>query len=77
MDCRELVERVTEYLDDALAPDDRARLERHLADCPACTRYLEQIRVTIAAAGALRDTDLDERMRTDLGAVFERWRRTR
>ena len=54
LSCQELVELVTEYLDDALPPADRARFEAHIADCDGCTSYLEQIRVTIACTGAAR-----------------------
>jgi anti-sigma factor RsiW len=51
--CREAVEMVTDYLGDALAPEDRVRLEEHLRTCPPCTTYLEQIRSTLALAAAL------------------------
>jgi anti-sigma factor RsiW len=50
--CRELVELVTAYLDDAMQPAERARLEAHLADCDGCTTYIEQMRQTIAATAA-------------------------
>jgi anti-sigma factor RsiW len=45
--CRELVELVTDYLDDALPDADRARFEGHLAACEGCDRYVEQIRTTV------------------------------
>ena len=46
--CREAVEAVTAYLEDAMQRRDRARFEAHLAACPHCSAYLEQIRETIA-----------------------------
>jgi anti-sigma factor RsiW len=46
--CRELVELVTDYLDDALPASERARFEAHLAGCEGCDRYLQQIRTTVA-----------------------------
>ena len=46
--CRELVERVTEYLDGALAPAEHAQLEQHLVLCLGCRHHLSQVR------GALR-----------------------
>jgi len=55
MSCRELVELVTDYWDDALSPEDRARFEAHLAECDACATYVEQMRATVGvveAAGA-------------------------
>ena len=49
MPCRELVELVTEYLEDALPAQDRARFEAHLADCEDCNTYLDQMRQTISS----------------------------
>jgi anti-sigma factor RsiW len=57
--CVEFVEVVTDYLEDAMAPRDRARLERHLAGCAGCTRYLAQIRAVIDLAGRLGEEDID------------------
>ena len=42
----EFVERVTDYLEQALEPTDRTRLEEHLAECGPCRDYLEQLRRT-------------------------------
>lgn len=53
LDCIELVELVTEYLDGALEPVEWARLERHLAECDGCTAYVAQFRVTIATVGRI------------------------
>ena len=36
MDCNELVELVTAYLDGALDPDTRARFDTHLLECEGC-----------------------------------------
>jgi predicted anti-sigma-YlaC factor YlaD len=38
--CREVVELVTDYLENALTPEDRARFNEHLALCPGCDSYL-------------------------------------
>lgn len=53
--CKEVVELVTELLGDALAPEDRVRLEQHLLVCPPCTLHVGQVRSTIALVGDLRD----------------------
>ena len=47
--CRELVELVTEYLDGALDPAARARVDAHLATCDGCTTYVDQVRAVMAA----------------------------
>ena len=46
---------MTEYLEDTLSPEDRARFEAHLAGCDACPGYLEDVR---AIAATLQDTQL-------------------
>ena len=49
--CRELVELVTDYLEDALPAAERERFAAHLADCEGCDAYVEQVRATIRLAG--------------------------
>jgi anti-sigma factor RsiW len=58
LSCQEVVELVTDYLEDALDADDRDELERHLATCDGCREFLEQLRKTIALAGAPRPRNL-------------------
>ena len=50
--CQELVELVTDYLEGALAPEDVARFDEHVAACPGCEIYVEQMRSTIAVTQA-------------------------
>ena len=75
--CQEVVELVTSYLDDALPRRDRARFERHIADCVNCREYLKQFEQTIAVTGSLREDDLDPVVRDTLIAQFGDWRRDR
>jgi anti-sigma factor RsiW len=72
--CREAVELVSDYLDGTLADPERVRLEAHLAGCPHCTEYLEQIRTIVAAAGQVEPGDLSEEAVADLVALYRRWR---
>lgn len=51
--CRELVELVTEYLEGALSPAGRRRIERHLTRCVGCRSYLAQMRETIGMLARL------------------------
>lgn len=76
MACRELVERVTDYLDAALSDADRMRFEAHVAECPGCLEILEQFRVVVAATSALRTEDaygLDPVARDRLLDRFRTW----
>ena len=53
--CKQLVELVADYLDNALSPDLRTRFEEHLAGCDGCTTYLSQTQQIIAELRNLRD----------------------
>jgi anti-sigma factor RsiW len=72
--CREAVELVTAYLDDALEPAARAALERHLAGCPHCGEYFAQIRLVRSTAARVEPADLAPEARSDLMALYQRWR---
>lgn len=39
----EIVERLSDYVDGALTPDEHAETEAHLAECGACRRVLESL----------------------------------
>jgi anti-sigma factor RsiW len=71
--CRQAVALLTDYLEEALAPADRARLEAHLAECPHCREYLAQLRTTIATVGMAGPDDLDPAAVDDLVALYRRW----
>jgi anti-sigma factor RsiW len=71
--CQELVELVTEYLEDALPPEDRARFEAHIEPCDGCRTYLEQIRTTVALAGRLTPERLDPAAEAALLGAFREW----
>lgn len=75
MPCRELVELVTDYLEDRLSPRDRERFEAHLADCDACRAYLEQFRQTVRVLGRLPEESLSADARERLLAAFRGWSR--
>ena len=49
--CRDAVELITSYLDDALPARERRNLEHHLSNCENCAEYLNQMKATIAAVG--------------------------
>ena len=72
--CQEVVELVTDYLEDALPAAERRRLEHHLAGCPHCTEYLAQMRETIRLTGRLTTEDLTSEMRSDFTDLYRRWR---
>ena len=75
MSCKELVELVTDYLESALSPADQRRFELHIAKCDWCKNYIDQIRLTIKAAGKLSDDSMPSRVQDELLAVFRDWKK--
>lgn len=75
--CRELVELVTEYLENALPPDDRVRFEAHIATCQSCTNYLKQMRQTIQLTGKLSEESLSDSAAKRLLATFRDWKNSK
>jgi len=53
--CKELVEVLTDYLEDAMEPAERADIERHIAICHGCSNYVEQMHSTIDLLGRTPD----------------------
>ena len=72
--CRDAVELVSDYLDGALSHRQRRRLEKHLAQCDACTAYLDQMRSTIAASGRVGPEDLPSDVVEGLVNLYRRFR---
>jgi len=74
--CQEMIEVVTNYLEDALPPDEQQRFERHLSYCAGCNTYVEQIRETIRQTGMVpREESLPTALREEIVARFRDWKR--
>jgi anti-sigma factor RsiW len=70
MNCHQLVEAVTEYLEGTMSPDERAQVERHLETCDGCAAYLDQVRETIRLTGRLTEDALPQEARESLLQAF-------
>jgi anti-sigma factor RsiW len=75
LNCNEIVEMVTDYLDGALDAPTTSALEEHLLACPGCEVYVEQIRQTIAELGRVSSPDLSADTRAALLEAFRTFRR--
>ncbi len=50
-------DRLSEYLDGDLPPDERDAIERHLAECPECTALLDELHAVARRAATLADPE--------------------
>jgi anti-sigma factor RsiW len=73
--CQQFVEIVTAYWENALPDDERVAFEQHLAECPYCQDYLDQMRQTVVIVGRLSEETLADDEREMLLACFREWTR--
>ena len=73
--CQELVELVTDYLEESLPAEERARFEEHVMTCPPCRAHIDQLRRTIHVVGNLSAEELPPEAEEDLLSAFRDWRR--
>ena len=73
--CKELVEIVTDYLEDRMSAEDRVRFELHIGYCVPCRNYLRQMREVVAAAGRVTEEALVPEVRGELLEAFRGWKK--
>ncbi|HET8642268.1 MAG TPA: hypothetical protein VFM37_10030 [Pseudonocardiaceae bacterium] len=73
MNCNELVERVTDCLEEALDPDSLMKLLDHLQICVGCDNYFNEVLVTLKVISKLPDTSVPNDTETKLLAVYDEW----
>lgn len=74
--CREMVELMTDYLEDAMSTETRERFERHLAGCDGCSNYLGQLREVIRATGMITVDQIPAERKSELLNAFRDWHRS-
>jgi anti-sigma factor RsiW len=74
MTCKELVELITDYLENKLSLPQRIRFEKHLAECKDCTTYLKQMQQTIRLVGHLSEDAIAPANRQELLKLFRAWK---
>ena len=72
--CVDITESVTEWMEGALVDGAREEFEEHLAICPQCTRYVDQLRL---AQAALREHQGDAPAPAVRAMLLETFRRER
>ena len=72
MNCYDAIDLIGDAIEGTLAPEDRAGLDEHFAECPACRNYMDQLRLTRQALGHLPSPSEPGDVRSDLIAKFKR-----
>lgn len=71
--CREVVELLTDLLEDALSTARRDVVLAHLRDCDDCLRYVAQLQVTGRVLGRLPADGLAEQEQDSLVRAYREW----
>ena len=74
--CKEVVELVTDYLEQTLLPEVQARFEAHVADCPGCETYIAQVQKTVAMLRKLTEEQMFPGTREELLEMFREWKQS-
>lgn len=70
--CQELVELLSDYLDNQLSQRASDDVELHLSDCPGCQTALEHLRTSIALTRSAEVSALAPEVRQRLLTEFRR-----
>ena len=73
--CQEVVELVTEYLENTLLPEMRKRLEEHVVECSGCENYIEQVRLTVDMLCYIAKESAFPATKQELLRLFRDWKK--
>ena len=76
LSCQEVVELVTEFLDESLPAEDASLFEQHLNFCEGCVWYVDQLRTTVETVGEIREEQIPPEAKERLLGAFRDWRRS-
>lgn len=76
IECKQIFEMLSEYLDQHLSPEERERVRQHIDGCGPCVDFLDSLRRTV---GLCRDCEpevkprpLDAEARRQLMEIYRR-----
>jgi predicted anti-sigma-YlaC factor YlaD len=73
MPCAELVERVTDYLEEALDHTTRLRLQEHLGVCASCEEYINEVRLAVRVMSELAAEPVPPALEASLLGIYREW----
>ena len=75
--CREMVAKLSEYLDGELEDDLLSEVDEHLSDCDTCESLLDSLRRTIELVENLPAPPLPDDVRREVREAYRRARASR
>lgn len=75
LSCQQVVELATDYLENSLLPEMRKRLEEHVAECPGCENYIEQMQLTIDMLHQIARASVFPKTKQELFQLFRDWKK--
>ena len=78
LNCQQVTELVTDYLEGRLSLGDNLLFQIHLAACTGCRAYLDQMRKTVATLGRVTDGEraaVPADIKAGLLAAFRDWKK--
>ena len=73
--CRDLLERLSEYIDGELEASICDEIEGHLADCEPCVRFIRSLRSTVAHVGGVPRAEMPDELKRACVEAYEKRRR--
>ena len=73
MACNELVEIVTDYLEETLPAAELARVRDHLTSCDGCQAHIEQMRATVRVLRGAPEEHASPELADALPDMFREW----
>jgi heterodisulfide reductase subunit B len=70
--CKEFLQELTDYLDEKTDAELRAKLERHITECPNCWVVCDTTKKTIQVFKGMKEYDIPTDVHTRLMAAVER-----
>ena len=70
--CKDFLAELSDFLDEKTDAEIRAKLERHLAECPNCWVICDTTRKTIQVYKGMKCYDIPEEVHSRLMAAVER-----
>ena len=72
--CKELVDLVTDYMDETISDEARAKFEHHLSECGYCDTYVKQMHLTVTLTKKLAETEETKPAPNELLNIFRKWK---